>query len=127
MCFPVVFPLGVGDPFNDLRRRRVKFSEAIMHLMKFVDRPPPIDGVPQVPHYRFASHRTFRYWCLDTKMRRTAKEQLPVLLSPESRASPGSRRRDNGGRIEADSGQSCAVCVERLRYGRVLAHPTGGI
>ncbi|CAN0534058.1 unnamed protein product, partial [Laminaria digitata] len=80
ICFPVLFPLGVGDPFNDLRRRRVKFSEAITHLMKLVDRPPPIDGVPQVPHYRFASHRTFRYWCLDTKMRRTAKEQCRFFL-----------------------------------------------
>ncbi|CAM9801882.1 unnamed protein product [Laminaria digitata] len=80
MCFPVLFPLGIGDPFNDARRRRVDFSDALTHLMKFVDRPPPVDGVPQAPHFRFASHRTFRYWSLNTKVRRTAQTQCRYFL-----------------------------------------------
>lgn len=29
-------------------------------------------------NYRFASHRTFRYWRLDTKIRRQAREQCRV-------------------------------------------------
>ncbi|CAM9910054.1 unnamed protein product [Laminaria digitata] len=54
MCFPVLFPLGVGDPFNDLRRRRVKFT----HLMKFS------------PKSRTTASPVTGYWCLHTKMRR---------------------------------------------------------
>jgi len=43
--------------------------------MKFVDRP---EG--RAPHYRFASHRTFRYWCLDVRLRRQAKQQCRVFI-----------------------------------------------
>ena len=80
MCFPVLFTLGVGDPFHVGRQRRVSLSDGITHLMKFADRPPPVDGIPQAPHYGFASHRSFRYWCLDTKMRRQANEQCRFFL-----------------------------------------------
>ncbi|CAB1108166.1 unnamed protein product [Ectocarpus sp. CCAP 1310/34] len=75
MCFPTLFPKGVGDPFGDAGMRSVSFVHFIAHLMKFVDRP---EG--RAPHYRFASHRTFRYWALDVRLRRQAKQQCRVFL-----------------------------------------------
>ena len=78
MYFLVLFPLGVGDPFG--RRWRVPRRDGIAHLMKFADRPPPVDGVPQPPRYRFANHLTFRYWCLETKMHRQANEKDRLFL-----------------------------------------------
>ena len=78
MYFLVLFPLGVGDPFG--RRWRVPLRDGITHLMKFADRPPPVDGIPQAPHYGFASHRSFRYWCIDTKMRRQMSKQCRFFL-----------------------------------------------
>ncbi|CAN0521725.1 unnamed protein product, partial [Scytosiphon promiscuus] len=64
MCYPTLFPRGVADPFVGGRRRDVTLANGITHLMKFVDRP---EG--QAPFYRFASHRTFRYWALDIRLR----------------------------------------------------------
>lgn len=75
MCFPTLFPTGVGDPFGDPGMRTVSLVHKISHLMKFVDRP---EG--RAPHYRFASHRTFRYWCLDVRLRKQAKQQCRVFL-----------------------------------------------
>ena len=78
ICFPVLFPLGVWDPFG--RRRRVSLSDGITHLMKFADRSPPVDGVPQAPRYQLASHHAFRYLCLETKMSRQANEKGRFFL-----------------------------------------------
>ena len=80
MRLVVLFLLGVGDPFHVGRPRRVPLSNGITYLMTFADRPPPVDGVPQAPNYQFAIHRTFRYWCLDAKMRRQANEQCRLFL-----------------------------------------------
>ena len=44
MCFPVMFPLGVGDPFHVGHQRRGSLADDITHLMKFADQPPPVDG-----------------------------------------------------------------------------------
>ena len=75
MCFPTLFPDGTADPFGEPGRRSVSLVQAIQHLMKFVDRP---EGAP--PHYRFASHRTFRYWALDVRLREQARTQCRVFL-----------------------------------------------
>ena len=80
MGFPVLFALGVGDPVHVGHQRRVSLNDGITHLMKFVDRSPPGDRVSHAPHYRFVSHRSVMYWCLDTKMRRQANEPCRLFL-----------------------------------------------
>ncbi|CAN0290285.1 unnamed protein product, partial [Scytosiphon promiscuus] len=79
MCYPTLFPRGVADPFVGGRRRDVTLANCITHLMKFVDRP---EG--QAPFYRFASHRTFRYWALDIRLRNQAKSQCRTFLHHNS-------------------------------------------
>ncbi|CAN0419694.1 unnamed protein product [Pylaiella littoralis] len=74
MCFPALFPEGVGDPSGP-RVREARDVDIITHLMKFVDRP---EG--EAHHYRFASHRTFRYWALDLRLRNGARGQCRVFL-----------------------------------------------
>ena len=75
MCFPCLFPKGKGDPLGGARAKDVTFADHLRHLIKFADRPEEI-----VPFYRFASHRTFRYWALDVKMKRQARDQCRVFL-----------------------------------------------
>lgn len=74
-CFPWLFPYGKADPFWGARQRDVSFADHVKHLMKFAD----VDGEGNF-HYRFASDRLFRYWCLDMKMRRQAREQCRMYL-----------------------------------------------
>ncbi|CAM9386991.1 unnamed protein product, partial [Ectocarpus sp. 8 AP-2014] len=74
MCFPTLFPNGVGDP-SQAHQRTLTDVDIVTHLMKFVDRP---EG--EAPYYRFASHRTFRYWALDMRLRKTARLQCRIFL-----------------------------------------------
>ena len=74
-CFPWLFPYGRADPFYNARPRDVSFADHIKHLMRYAD--VNNDGTF---HYRFASDRLFRYWCLDMKMRQQARQQCRVYL-----------------------------------------------
>ncbi|CAN0170751.1 unnamed protein product [Scytosiphon promiscuus] len=74
-CFPTLFPEGTGDPFGPPTERKVELAHSIKHLMRFADRR---EGGSW--HYRFASHRTFRYWCLDIRLRIQARTQCRVFL-----------------------------------------------
>ena len=58
----------------------MSLNDGITNLMKVSDLTPPVDGFPQAPHYRFASHRTFSCSYLDTNMRRQAKYQCRFFL-----------------------------------------------
>ncbi|CAM9191521.1 unnamed protein product, partial [Pylaiella littoralis] len=82
MCFPTLFPDGHGDPFSGVRLRKVSVIDTLTHLMRFADMPA--EGSGEAPRYRFASHRTFAYWCLNIRMRAQAKEQTRVFLSRNS-------------------------------------------
>lgn len=74
MAFPTLFPEGTCDPSGP-HLRDVRDVDTISHLMKFVDRP-----AGAAPSYRFARHRTFRYWALDLRLRKTARGQCRVFL-----------------------------------------------
>lgn len=82
MCFPTLLPTGRGDHFCGIRLRKVSMIDTLTHLMKFADMPA--EGSDDAPHYRFASDRTFAYWCLNIRMRAQAKEQTRVFLSRNS-------------------------------------------
>lgn len=53
----------------------------MMHFMKFVSKQATVLEVRK-PFIacRFASHRSFRCWCLDTSVRRQANENLRILF-----------------------------------------------
>ena len=74
-CFPWLFPYGRADPFYNARPRDVSFADHIRHLMRYAD-----DHNDGTFHYRFASDRLFRYWCLDMKMRQQVRQQCRVYL-----------------------------------------------
>ncbi|CAN0124566.1 unnamed protein product, partial [Scytosiphon promiscuus] len=74
-CFPCLFPYGAADPTVRVRARKVDFVDHISHLLKFVD----VDHDGRM-HYRFASHRLFAYWCMDTKVRGQARTQCRVYM-----------------------------------------------
>ena len=75
MYFPCLFSNEKGDPFVGGRARDVAFADHLRHLIKFAGRP---EG--GAAYYRFASHRTFRYWALDIKMRTQVRDQCRVFL-----------------------------------------------
>lgn len=59
MCFPTLFPDGKGE-FVSSRLEKVDLDEYLCHLMQFRDQ-------------RFARHPVFRYWCLNTHLRKMAR------------------------------------------------------
>lgn len=40
MCFPTLFPLGLGDPTNRIRRRHIHHGEGFSHLLRFATLDP---------------------------------------------------------------------------------------
>lgn len=84
ICFPTLFPNSAGDTFLRAKTPKVTATDALTHLMKFVD--IPVEGVGEAPRYRFASHRTFAYWCLNIRMRDQPKEKTRAFVNCNTEA-----------------------------------------
>ncbi len=59
MCFPTLFPDGAAE-FVQPHIYKVDLDEYLAHLMQYKDQ-------------RFARHPIFRYWCLNTHLRKMAR------------------------------------------------------
>ena len=73
-AFPTLFSYGTGDPTNPGRHRKVTFTNAFKHLMRYGDK------VEDTVLWRFASHPRFPYWALNMKQRHQLISQSTVYL-----------------------------------------------
>ena len=99
MCFPTLFPYGLGDPTCSGRLLPVTLTEAFKHLIKYADN---VDGKY---HWRFASHPRFPYWALNMKLRHQLITQSSVYLHhhPADANLTVEELRDMVGHLDADS------------------------
>ena len=80
MCYPWLFPDGVGDPtVTATPLEEVSFVQRVQHLMRIADF---VDGKPV---WRFAADETFAFWALDRWHRWTVNSQASYFIKQNPR------------------------------------------
>ena len=117
MDFPTLFPDGTGDPTDPTRLDdSMTEGEKFKHLMKFAD-----IGEDGKFNYRFASHPTFPYWCLNRLQRHRSIEAAKTYMAKSANEEDMSRDQF----LQMLKGDNAEKLCNRLLYhaGNVTGSP----
>jgi hypothetical protein len=76
LCFPSLFPNGLGDPTKKSRIIEVSETDGFKHLLKYAT----IHTSSQELYYPFAQHPQFKFWAYDRLRRHRSLDQAKVYL-----------------------------------------------
>ena len=76
MCFPSLFPNGLGDPTKKSRQIEVSETDGFKHLLKY----STLNTKTNEMYYPFAKHPRFKFWAYDRLRRHRSLDQTKIYL-----------------------------------------------